>query len=331
MTDFIAFADLHIHNFKCKFLSREERLNNTLKCLRKVIAYANKYTDSKAVLFAGDLFDSYDAVPISVFNAAVRCFSAAFTKYPEIKFIAVSGNHDYGTKQILGGRAESSLYPLSMLFPNNFILLDDIEHNTYILDKDTIIHGVPYYNFAEDYYQVIDDIKVNVNFKNNILLTHATIIAYPDIPGVIDPYYEGFKKFLVCLSGDIHRYSEHDNFIMLNSPIQKSLHDLNDEKGWWYFSISKHGEVTKEFILTDSIFPVYKTYNIGESIPEGTKDFYVCSNTIIDDVVDEDQTKIIESFSSSKKPAEITRNYLKEVGKDTEEHLQIGLSLLPQS
>ncbi len=205
---FIVFSDLHLHNYK-RFSKGQSRLDNCTQALRDILDYAHEH-DINNVLFCGDLFDTPKALNTVVINRAIEVFSEAFEKNPILKFIAISGNHDHASKNLLGSPAESALTCLSNAFPR-FLLIDD----TFIATDCGRIHGIPYYEYPEHFYQALDTARKSLSKKLNILLIHQSPMGIKNlhIPADIDISDSRFSSFDIVLTGHIHwRESLADNF-----------------------------------------------------------------------------------------------------------------------
>lgn len=321
---FLAFADLHIHPYK-QFDDKFNRLDLFLTVLNVLFKYANK-NNIDYILFAGDLFHQHKQVPTIAVNATIDRFKLLFETYPHIKFIAVSGNHDYATKHLIDSPAVTSIYPFKLLFPNNFYLIDD---SSYIVNThDTVIYGVPYYEYKEEYYQTIDNICVDKD-KTNILLTHATVLGYDFVPGSIDTNHECFRKFDFCISGDIHKAKMFEpNFLMLGSPIQRDLSDYGDNKGFWMFSVDENKYFTREFKSLNSIFPIFVKKKVGSVLTEDDEKNFIIyeDNAVSANKDDIDNDSVIYESSMSK--YDLVKQYFVEFGNGDDFTLNVGLDLL---
>lgn len=263
----IAFADLHINDYK-KFDKNGSRLAYCLKVLDLVFEEAyNRRCD--LILFAGDFFDQVKAVSTIAFNSTVLKLKELFAEYSKLKLIAVAGNHDYATKTILGQTAQTSLDLFPIFFPNRFHLLSHVPrgaNQTYYEHIDNngevfYIHGVEYFEFAEEYYEALRQVAIEQG-AFNLLLTHATLLGFDFMQGHVDPYHSAFERFDFGLSGDIHRRRDFGKVMMLGSPMQQDYTDMGDEKGFYYFDFSLEGERERKFISTKHKLPNF--WRLGE-------------------------------------------------------------------
>lgn len=318
---FLAFADLHIHNFK-QFDKQNSRLKNCLLVLKLMFAYANKYNITN-ILFAGDFFDKGASIPTIVLNETVLTLKELFNKYPDIQLICVSGNHDYATTKYLNEPVVTALTFLETIF-TNFIVIDD----TFISLTDNIkVFGVPYYDYPIHYYTKVDSFSLNKSHIN-ILLTHATITGFTSVPGQIESNHECFKRFNLCLCGDIHEVKwMESNMLMMGNPLHKDFSDEGQSKGFWLFDIDESTHLIKEtFITTDSKFPKFVRKKVSDvSVEEDNKNYIQITPDIIDNI--ELKTNN-ENFTLDKKPEEIITKYLEEIDNNDIDLLNIGLTLI---
>jgi DNA repair exonuclease SbcCD nuclease subunit len=147
------FTDLHVHNYK-QFDTDASRLHNCLRVIDILFQYANK-NHIEYILFGGDLYDRQKAIPTVVVNSVVAKFTHLFQTYKDIKFVAISGNHDHASANLLHSPAETSLTHLNTIF-DNFILIDNDSHT---LEIGLQVHGIPYYEYADDYHTQLSTVR----------------------------------------------------------------------------------------------------------------------------------------------------------------------------
>lgn len=245
--EFIVLSDLHIHNYAKKIADEESRLNNCLDVLVKAFAEAN--SKDKIILFSGDLYDQEKQIPTEVINKTVLVFRNLFSWYSEVKFIAISGNHDHATKNTLDHKAISALEHLNYVF-TNFILLD----NTSIIIEGQEIVGVPYYKHKEHFQDAIS--KIN-NPSDKILLMHQTNIAGV-IPG--DFSTPDVAKFKFVFNGHIHKHERlSQNVVNVGSPLYRDHGDKGD-KGYLVYNTESN-----DFIFHPLDYP--KLQELEEAAP----------------------------------------------------------------
>lgn len=253
----IVLTDLHIHNYS-KFDNEGSRLNNCLDVLTQCFEAADEMVISH-ILFVGDLFDQQKSLPHVVINQTVKRFKLLFNTYPNIKFVAISGNHDLASNNTENHEGESALIFLNEVF-DNFILIDN---QRYKIGKHNI-YGIPYYSRREEF------LKALVNCKHDdILLIHQTpehsnTMITPDV------LINELKDYKYVLCGHIHK-REHlsKNFLILGSPLHRDLGDEGQDKG---INLIDLNTLEIEFIPLD--FPKFKRVN-SEEIQEVSEDYQV--------------------------------------------------------
>ncbi len=327
----IVFSDIQIHSYK-NFNTGNSRLTNCLDCLEMIFAYARK-KEVDVLLFPGDFFDMQKLLPIAVINHTVDRLISLFDRYPEMIMYMVSGNHDYGTQKLLGKPVETSLHFLSQIFPDHMILMDDI----WVETSGIRLYGLPYYEYSEHYYQQLESFEVDPK-EFNILLTHATAMGYSNIPGVIDPHHEAFKKFDLVLSGDIHKKSWlADNFLMSGICMHRDAGDAGDEKGIWLLDTDLYKAATTveakqetvKFIPIGNKFPQYIRKKEGDELTEWEQQQYINWDPTFEETGTTTEARVqITNFNTSLKPASLIENFWKQVDNTDEELLQIGLKLV---
>lgn len=337
----VAFSDLHIHNYR-QFDKDGSRLENCLRVLDEVFEYAGA-NNIEHILFAGDMFDMQKQVPTIVMNKTIQRFDYLLGKYPKIRFMCISGNHDYGAKKLYDIDCDfliqkdwthTALYILfeALSEHKNFEFLDDLMNIT--KTGGIYIYGLPYYEFSEHYYKCLEDrITLGINSDNfNILLTHATVTGYEDInvKGSIDPFHEYFDKFDLILSGDIHKSRLFgDKFLMLGSPIHNKLDDFGEDKGFWDIEIKEDKTFELNFVSLNDKFPIFVKAFEGQDIPKKSldKDYIVYYPAIINKPKNIDGNDEIE-FNSIEDTHKLLRKYWQETDGKDNDLLRVGLDLL---
>lgn len=323
MLKIIAFADLHIHNYS-KYDNNGSRLRNSLNVLNDLFNYAS-LNGIDYILFAGDLFDKHQQIPTIVWLNTFSRFVTLFKRYSQIKFIAVSGNHDYGTIRTLSDNGTSALRLLSYFMPN-FILLDDYKDNNtskVSLSDTTHVWGLPYYQYAEHYFTHLDSIIEHYNPEDcNVLLTHATIYGFPNISGVIDPKDPRFLRFTVTLSGDIHTklHLVDNNFLMLGSPIHQKAEDVhNPHTGFWEIALNEDG-YSCLFIPLDN----YPKFVYVSSLEEAGDNYGLLIPKELESI---NNSIDFSKFTLNQSNIILLENYVEQLGLSEEYH-NIGVTFL---
>ena len=234
MSKFIVFSDLHAHPFR-QFSVNNSRLLNSVNVIRDVFRKAYEQ-GAESILFCGDLNHEQGKIDTDVINLCIDVIQEQHELYPSIKMYGISGNHDHKGKNLLSKPSQSALTALAKALPEVFILWD----NCADMVGGVYLCGIPYYEFPEDFYFVLDKMVASVpEGVRSILLTHQTPAGSLDpIPSQIDPKDERFKKFTSVLNGHIHRYQHlSNNFLTVGSPLQQDLGDINQTKGIWVVEI----------------------------------------------------------------------------------------------
>lgn len=326
----IHLTDLQIHTYK-KFDKGGSRLANCLRVIEDVYTFAAK-NNIKLITFAGDMYDSQKVLPIKVVNKTIATFVRLVKQYPDIVWVAITGNHDQDEKNLLASKADTAMEHLNTIFPNNFILIDDANISLEPLGVRTIVHGIPYYEYAEHYAVRLAERSAEAEkFKaagfKNLLMVHQTPngSGNPNIKidtDVNDPLYAPFD-FVWC--GHIHGKQEiTPKFYLGGSPIHRDLGDEGIDKGFWIQDME---------VLTDPHFyslrgryPEYKRVK-GETVPEKFADDFVVLEPIIDDLPVAEAAQI-EEFSTNLTSAALMENYWKAVDGKDKGLLEVGLEFV---
>lgn len=317
-------TDLHVHNFK-KFDVDGSRLKNTLNVLERVFSFSNK-NRIQYILFSGDLFDQQKVLPTAVVNEVTKMFKYLFDAYPNITFVAITGNHDQATINLDGKPAVSALSYLSTSF-SNFMLLDN---DVYMLPDGTLLCGIPYYEHSEHFkaaLQKMNDYVEEWSAENRILMIHQTPSGlkgrYSMIPIDIEHDSPLFSPYKLVLCGHIHVKHELGKVLVGGSPIQKDFSDAGDDKGYWVID-TMTGDY--RFRSLNKFYPKFVRVREG-SVPDAEECDYV---EIVPAVksVDADEQEHIEMYKTDNTPKELLTNFWQEVDGKDEELLKVGLGFL---
>lgn len=319
----VVFTDVHNHNYP-QFNKDGNRLRNCLKVLDLCFSFAAK-NGAKYIIFCGDLYDTQGEITTEVINETVARFKKLFARYPGIIFLAISGNHDHASKNLLKRPAITALTHLDSIY-DNFVLLDNSSH---ILSKNVHLYGIPYYELKEDFNAKLNDVREKtIPGARNILLIHQTPagIGNENIVADTDPAGEVYGVFDAVYCGHIHKHEVlNSKFTVVGSPLHRDLGDEGQEKGVLFIEdLSKPAEF--EFITTRGLFPEYKSRKASELTEEDADDYVTVAPEIADEIV-RDKAKV-EEFNTSLKPAALLENYWNEAGAGDKELLKTGLSLL---
>lgn len=330
MAKFVAFADLQIHNYR-KFDNQGSRLNYCLDCLELITEYAVS-KGIEYILIPGDFFDRQKELPICVINATVERMQKLSDLYKDsVTFIAISGNHDYEGQKLYGQPVHTSLKFLSIAFRGMFRLIDD---SSYDLEDDTVVYGVPYYEYAEHFYRTVEEIEIQDSAQFNILMVHVTAAGFDNIPGNIDPLHPCFDRFDLIISGDIHHAKWlRDNFLMLGNPMHRDAGDAGEKKGFWVFDTDAESrQFTAKMIDSGKCFPQYIHVREGDKISEEVR----ANNYIIEVAAftqagdNEEIQQSIEKFDNTGSKETLVTNFFNEVDGQDMELLKVGLKLVKE-
>jgi len=307
----LIFTDLHLHNYK-QFDHSGSRLQYGLDCL----AYMFEVADAngiKIILFGGDLYDNPGLLPTSVVNKTIDTFKKLFARYPDIEFIAITGNHDFATKNLWERPGVSALEHLDNLF-ERFSLID----NSHVIRGEAMIHGIPYYEYPEHYSEALKktNFLADLHQENHkqILLIHQTPsgLGNPNIPvdtEVLDPMYQPFDR-VYC--GHIH--FEHrdlaENFTLVGTAMHRDLSDAGQEKGFLVMNLNKP-EKGYNFISTAGLFPEFKRIQVraGKTLIHKPGDDYAVADIISESVEVSEADVTEEQFGTNLGAAELIENF----------------------
>lgn len=320
MAKFLIFSDLHAHNYK-SFNVGNSRLENITGVIEYAFEFA-KAKGAKTLLFPGDLYDAQKAIPTIVITAVIKTFKKMFLKHPDMDFIAISGNHDYGSKNLFGKEPISALTHLVEVFPDNFILID----NGFIEYDDVTIYGIPYYEYSEHYDQALRKLcEESVDDKKHkILLIHQTpdgisntSFAFDTDPN--DPLYDNFDM-IFC--GHIHeRQKLTPKFLVVGSPIHRDQGDIGEDKGFTYYGSDID---TLGFHILNDKYPTFERVETLEDVDPNN--YNILAQTVVE--VENSDNINVEEFNTDLKPTELLTNYWSEVDGEDKDLLNVGLSFL---
>lgn len=303
---YAVFSDLHINSYK-KYDSNGSRMFNCLSALEDIFRISHIRGITK-ILFAGDFFDQQKALSIEVIVATTYTLKTVFEKYPKIKLVMISGNHDQSEKNTLDNEALNSIIYLDLIFPN----IELIDNSAISLSENVVVYGIPYYSYKEHFYAMYNALDLDAA-KINILLMHQTPKhKNPMIPFDVEPQH--FEKFDYVFCGHIHtREQLTKNFALVGSPLHRDLGDLGETKG---FLILDTYSLHCEFVELD--YPKFvNTENVDIS-----KDDYVMPAVVKSvDEAPEDE------FNYSEEHSKLVTKFCKTV-PEGEKYLEIGLKII---
>lgn len=332
-TTAIYFTDLHLNEYK-QFSNGRDRLEDGLKVIDDVFKYAIK-NEIEVILFGGDMMDVPKHVYTVVWNRLMQRLAKWFTKAPQIKMYAISGNHDYATKNLIDSPAESSLTSIAIAFPKNFIILDN---NIVCLTTEVAIAGIPYYEYKEHYSEVLARMAVeglagymHINDRIKVtLMIHQTPtgLPNPNIKADTDFTNPVYTEFEMILCGHIHQQQRlSPKFLLGGNPLHRDLGDIGQVKGFWRLDLADP-QNTIRFISREGRYPEFKRVKVGTEIAEDDVDFIVT-------YADKEDTKFegavsTKDFGADLSQATLLTNFWKTKDGKDKELLAIGLELLNQ-
>lgn len=320
----LSFSDLHIHNYQAHDRNGS-RLANCLNVLELVFKFAHK-NGIDCILFSGDLYDNQKALPTEVVNQVFETFAKLFETYNDITFIAISGNHDHASKNLLSSPAVTALSHLDLMF-TNFVLIDNTE---FILADNLTVVGVPYYEHSEDFHKALADSLPTLVQGCTILLCHQTPsgLNNPNIPFDTDVHNEIYDNFDLILNGHIHAFQEiTPKFINVGSPLHRDLGDLGVDKGFLVIDIDAIGEGKfYKFVSTKGKYPEFELVHLkqGEEFKKDAFNYLIPIREAKESIAVETNTG---EFGGGLTDENLVRNYWKKVSSD-EALLFTGLKFL---
>lgn len=329
----LAFTDVQINNYQQFNDLNNTRLKNTLDVVKYMFEYADK-NKIEYILFSGDLFDTPKALSVLVMNSATYTFKQIFKKYPNIKFIAISGNHDQATKQLITKSAETSLGFLDTLF-DNFILIDNQEYfipvdKDFKNNKPIRITGIPYYEYPEQFSEWLTAVVDTLEDKHiNIALTHQTPsnLGNPNIPVDIDIFDSRIQKFDLVLNGHIHKHEQlAPNFIDVGSPLHRDSDDEGQDKG--FIVLNGENPTVWKFISLSDKYPQIITKYAGDELSLEDEANYI-KYLPIPLVAAETSTIDAKNYSAGIKPTSVLESYCQDT--DNNDKLTIGIKLIKEN
>lgn len=333
----VVFSDLHVNDYR-RFNVGSVRLGHCIRALRDVVSYAVN-RKSRYVLFAGDLYDTPKQLLTTVVNATVAAFTEIFREHPTLVFLAISGNHDQGSKNLYGQQCITALEHLATLFPENFILLDNAAKTLvtgFDCPDDITVHGIPYYEFPTHFDQALDAAIIRANEVDqergkpglHYLLIHQT----PDLGSdVIAPDFANddprLARFRYVFCGHIHlRAQITKNLLVVGSPLHRDAADEGQEKG--FISLDLAAPKTWRLVSTKGRYPEFKTLAYGQQPTEEEQGQYLLIGAPPLELAPEEKANAA-AYDAGLAPAQLLTNFWQQqTGGEDPELLREGLKLL---
>jgi len=316
-------TDLHINDYKA-FGQHRNRLEDCLKVIDDCYNLAVK-KKAKVILMSGDMFDTTKYLYTTVLTATIERLDSWIAQYPDIKWLAITGNHDFATKNLPHSPAISSLTHLAIAFPKNFIVIDN-EGMT--LPGRCRVQGIPNYEYKEHYQAALEQATQHVETSagfTNILMIHQKPSGMHNKhckidTDVSDPLYDAFD---IVLCGDIHeRQIITPKFILGGNPLHRDLNDEGKEKGIWSLDLTNPVDTLK-FHSRKGRYPEF--IRSASNNPDGDNFVIVEPKKTTKEVKG---VAAMEQFASSLPHADLLTNFWKEQSGTDKALLQTGLSFI---
>ena len=326
MIKFASFSDTHLNNYK-QYDKEGSRLQNSLDSIQDIFESCAK-NGINLILFSGDLYHLHKYIPTEVVNKTITLFSNLFDEYEDIQFLAINGNHDYDSKNLAGrNSAEGALNHLQTVFPNFWVIDNNYLSNPTINTHGLTVHGIPYYDYKEDFKKILTDTKKNITPGNfNVLMMHQTpegLIDFP-IPSDCNPVTD-FNEFDLVLCGHIHtRRKMSKNFWLVGSNIAQNFSDPVEERGFTIFECTPGKGYEAIFMPLD--YPKFLT--VREKDKHLYPNDYLKVLPNLEDIAIEVKLTDVEAkFEVHTAKGELLKNYAEATGLD-DSILAMGLKFL---
>lgn len=248
---FIAFSDLHIHDFN-SFNENKRRTKIAFEVLETMAGFSLLH--KAPVLFLGDMFNTDQ----NLSNFIIDIFTE---KFPNESFkhglYAITGNHDQAEININVNYSPSYIKSFARVFPNLHCL--DFKSKSF---GNVYVHGIPYITYNLNFVNYVEAIHIRPRTKN-ILMIHTDLYGAMDTDGRVVDSVENlpkdlnklFRKFDLVLCGHIHKpqkVTSAKNAYMIGSPNQLRKSDKDCSLGYWKI----YDDMTVEF--KELKFPGFK-------------------------------------------------------------------------
>ena len=312
----IVYSDLHSHIWKQYNM---DGVRNVVpgKVLKLVSDLCIKH--NVPAIFTGDMYHGYDDLPAESVIDTMAAYKEYFEN-PKILHFAISGNHDYISKNSYEFPSKSHLHTFSKVF-NTFKLLDYSVGEV----KGLTLFGIPYNNGNVDLKKFLRKYSLRENKAGylRVLLIHTDwpgakdtsgyeIGSYDNVSDDINKYLKGFD---LILCGHIHKHQVLGKLIMVGAPNQQRISDINNKMG----VLILYSDKSVELVEVPGI-PKFVEYRGNK--PIGT-DMYVK----VEDPLPEEEVEIQE-YTSISNPKKVGKAYLKHRGIKSKSKKRTLLELL---
>jgi len=324
------FTDLHVNRYN-QFSEHHDRLKDCLKVINDAFKFIDK-VGGKTILFGGDMGDLPKWIYIDVIDSIIKCLSNNFRKFPHITMVAISGNHDHNTKNLIDKPAKTLLSVFAVAFPDRFILID----NEHYFIPGAITFGIPYYEYPEHYSKALEaqvELATGMSEEfpevSKILLIHQTPegIYNKHIKADTNPNDPRYKHFDIVLDGHIHKKQIiNPRFIIGGNPLHRDLGDIGDEKGMWVMDASEPVR-TLDFISRKGRYPEFVVMK-QEDITDEVKHTTFAVPDMTEQKVTLPGSADANLFASNLSKETLITNFWKQMEGKNERLLKTGLSLI---
>ncbi|MCB9047645.1 MAG: metallophosphoesterase [Chitinophagales bacterium] len=314
-------TDIHINKYN-NFADKSDRLEDCLRVIDDCYELAASH-GAQHILMSGDMFDTVKYLLTEVINKTTARFARWIDAYPDITWYCITGNHDFGSKNLPDKPAISSIEFLTQAFPDNIVLLD----NAYTVIGDAVVYGIPNYEFPEHYRQMLENAtQLDVNYKgakSKILMIHQKPPhkSNPLVKADTDPTDPLYDMFDLILCGDIHA-SEWvtDKFLLGGNPLHKDANDAGRDKGIWLLDLSDPLNTIK-FVSRRGKYPEFIKVPAGEGVIDDNN--FIIQQPEVD--VKIDGLADAGAFSNNLPRRDLVANFVAEKGNDDPDLVDMGV------
>lgn len=269
---YLVFADLHAHSHKKYSTTTEDGINSRLELALRVLRdlrYHAEHHGIKKVLFAGDLFEAYNKVPmqtISLVHQELCEWSAC-----GVEMLMIPGNHDHAVKtgEFHGLQCLSSIPGLTIINEPQFLLWGGLQ-----------VLALPYRREQDASW--FSELPQWDGSAPRLILGHGSIEGVCGIPTTfppssVAPHGEWYRRAWIeatdathVIVGHIHNPTstlwsrmDHTQAILVpGCPYQDDLHGIGQQRGFWVLNTAK--PLKKCFTQVPNAYPRFVDIEITE-------------------------------------------------------------------
>jgi DNA repair exonuclease SbcCD nuclease subunit len=233
MSDFFFTSDIHFGYYRSLSEVLPDGTTSRLHEIAAVLDNGMKQAECDLKIIAGDVLVQSKNIDYTLGNF-VKNF---FKKIPG-QILVIPGNHDI---RYTFGQVHSIL---KVILPDNVTFIE--QPTSWQLNKDVILHFIPFHPNIDTLKQNIEDIKI-LHDKVNILVSHFSVekaFIRDDFSVAIGKKWEVLrlsllKRFDFVFLGDIHLSQMVEDFVFYpGSPTQLSYGEEGQEKATWKVAIT---------------------------------------------------------------------------------------------